>query len=64
LAKVTVALATRAPEGSETPPENEAEEAKVWPYATGNIVLVVKAVIARIMDRKRLRKLGFDMESL
>src|SRR6266487_2042317 len=57
---VTVAPATRAPEESETKPENIAVEAAVWACATGTAMLIATAAMATDRCRERLRNLGID----
>jgi hypothetical protein len=56
----TVALLIRAPEESETEPENTADEASVWPYATGAAMLIAKAATVRKRYREKLRNVGID----
>ena len=60
LLKVTFAFAMRAPEESETVPENEADEASVWPCARGAVRLIAKATTVTKRYRERLRNLGID----
>jgi hypothetical protein len=59
-----LAFGTRAPEESETEPENEAVEARVWPCATGTTVLINQAATVRKKNRERLRNLGIDWDPL
>jgi hypothetical protein len=58
LLNTTLAFARRAPEESETEPENVAVEASVCPCAMGIAVPIAKTVPSR--NRERLRNLGID----
>ena len=61
LVRVTVAFGIRAPDGSETEPENAADEARVWPWAKGTAMPTEKKAIAR--NRKEtLGSLGIDRD--
>ena len=50
------------PDGSETEPENEAEEANVWPWATGTVMPIAKAATPRNRTAEKPRHLGIDKE--
>src|SRR6185369_1613983 len=58
LLNTTLAFARRAPEESETEPENDAVEAKVCPCAMGRAVLIAKAATAKRRSGVRLRSFG------
>jgi hypothetical protein len=53
-----LAFGTRAPEGSDTVPENEAEEANVWAYSIGTPGLIARAAKIDATSRKKLRTLN------
>src|SRR6266496_517955 len=61
LVRVTLALAMRAPEESETEPENEAVEASVWPWATGAPAQSAKQTTRHRSVEKR-QNLGIDRD--
>src|SRR6185369_15792528 len=59
LARVTVALGTLAPEGSETEPENEAEEAKVCAWTVCGATLAATRIAAT--NRRSVKLQDFDI---
>ena len=52
MVKLTPAFAVRAPDESETVPENAAVEASVWPRARDRAVITAKAAKTRSADGK------------
>jgi len=60
LFSVTSALATRAPEESETEPENDAVEASVWLWATGRAMLRARLATASNRRMGKFRNLGIN----
>ena len=61
--RLTVALGTRAPDGSETEPDNTADEASVWPLAKGTAMPTETKAIANNRI-ETLRSLGIDRDPL